>query len=72
MGFLRSKSVSLTITDSARLNWLKLNKKRAIEEKHRLMGPCAHMVTSHRKTLCHLLPHRIRGTTGELNLDVDR
>lgn len=62
MGFLKSESVSLTINDSARLNWFKLNKKRAIEEKQRLTGPCVHMVTSHRKTLWHLLPV----------LDVDR
>lgn len=49
MDFLKSKSASLTITDGARLNWLKLNKKKATE-KHKLMGPCVHMVTSHLKT----------------------
>lgn len=29
MGFLKSKSASLTINDSAGLNWLELNKEKS-------------------------------------------
>lgn len=50
MGFLKSKSASLTINDSARLNWLKLNKQKAIEKERKLMGPSVHMVTSYLKS----------------------
>lgn len=62
MGFLKSKSASLTINDSAGLNWLELNKEKAIEEEHKLTGPSVHMVTSHLKTHCSLLPQISRGT----------
>lgn len=50
MGFLKSKSACLTINDSARLNWLKLNKEKAIEKKCKLRGPSVLMVTSYLKT----------------------
>lgn len=47
MGFLKSKSASLTSNDSARLNWLKLNKNKAIAGEPKQMGPSVHIVTSH-------------------------
>lgn len=52
MGFLNSKSASLTINDSAGLNWLELNKEKAIEGEYKLTRPSVHMVTSHLKTHC--------------------
>lgn len=61
MGFLKSKSASLTINDSAGLNWLELNKEKAIEGEHKLTGPSVHMVTSPLKAHCGLLPQVSRG-----------
>lgn len=60
MGFLKSKSASLTINDSTGLNWLELNKGKAIEGEQELMGSSVHLVTRHLITLWLLLSHTVR------------
>lgn len=55
MGFLKSKSASLTINDSTGLN-----KGKAIEGEQELMGSSVHMVTRHLTTLWLLLSHTVR------------